>query len=148
MVDILKIESQLCFKVYSASKSIIRFYNPLLKKLNLTYPQYLVMLVLWEHKSICFKNLSCKLRMKTGTLTPIISKLEDSGCIKRIKNKDDDRKINIIITELGEKLKEKALNIPEEIACSLNLSKEEYIHYMKEFDEFLGKLETIEKYCE
>lgn len=147
-MDILKIENQLCFKVYSASKSIVRFYNPLLKEIDLTYPQYLVMIVLWEHKSICFKNLSCILRMKTGTLTPIISKLEENGYIKRIKNQCDDRKVNIVITNLGEKLKEKALNIPDKIACSLKISKEEYIHYMKEFNEFLNKLETIEKYCE
>ena len=147
-MDILKIESQLCFKVYSASKSIVRFYNPILKKLNLTYPQYLVMLVLWENKSIYFKNLSCTLRMKTGTLTPIISKLEDVGYIKRVKDDKDDRKVNIMITDLGENLREKALNIPEKIACSLNLSKDEYMHYMKEFDEFLSKLEAIEKYCE
>lgn len=147
-MDILKIESQLCFKVYSASKSIVRFYNPLLKELNLTYPQYLVMLVLWENKSIYFKNLSCTLRMKTGTLTPIVSKLEDIGYIKRVKDEKDDRKVNIIITDLGETLREKALSIPDKIACSLNLSEGEYIHYMKEFDEFLSKLETIEKYCE
>ena len=135
-MDILKIDSQLCFKVYSASKSIIRFYNPLLKKLNLTYPQYLVMLV------------SCILRMKTGTLTPIISKLEESGYIKRVKDEADDRKINIVITDLGEALKGEAISIPDKIACSLNLSNEEYIHYMKEFNDFLNKLEKIEKYCE
>ena len=147
-MDILKIDSQLCFKVYSASKSIIRFYNPLLKKLNLTYPQYLVMLVIWENKSICFNNLSCILRMKTGTLTPIISKLEESGYIKRVKDEADDRKINIVITDLGEALKGEAISIPDKIACSLNLSNEEYIHYMKEFNDFLNKLEKIEKYCE
>lgn len=148
MKNNLHIDNQLCFKVYSASKSIIRLYNPLLKNINLTYPQYLVMMVLWQDKSIYFKNLSCRLRMKTGTLTPIITKLESFGYLNRKKDENDDRKINIIITELGEKLREKANDIPEKIACSLSLSKEEYIHYMKEFNEFLTKLETIEKYCE
>lgn len=148
MENILDLENQLCFKVYSASKSIVRFYNPLLKEINLTYPQYLVMLVLWSDKSIYFKDLSCRLRMKTGTLTPIIDKLENSKYLKREKDLSDDRKVNITITDFGENLKEKAMNIPEKIACSLNLSEQEYIHYMKEFNEFLVKLESIEKYCE
>ncbi len=85
MNDYLKLENQLCFKVYSISKSIVRIYGPLLKDIKLTYPQYLTMMVLWENKKISlisFKDLSYKLKMKTGTLTSIVTKLEGYGYLK------------------------------------------------------------------
>ena len=108
MNDYLKLENQLCFKVYSISKSIVRIYGPLLKDIKLTYPQYLTMMVLWENKKISFKDLSYKLKMKTGTLTPIVTKLEGYGYIDKIKDEKDDRKIYIVITKNAIEIEEKA----------------------------------------
>lgn len=142
----LKLENQLCFKIYSASKSIVRIYGPLLKRIDLTYPQYLTMMVLWEDNKISFKDLSCKLKMKTGTLTPIISKLEDQGYLERVKDEKDDRKIYLAITPNGLELEEKAKSIPENLACNINLDKEDYLKYLKEFDDLVNKLDCIEKY--
>ncbi|NME83597.1 MarR family transcriptional regulator [Clostridium sp. SM-530-WT-3G] len=148
MYDNLKLENQLCFRVYSASKSIVRLYGPLLNEIDLTYPQYLVMMVLWEHKKLSFKEISSKLKMKTGTLTPILTKLESNGYLVKEKDENDDRKIYIAVTEKGLQLEEKAKDIPEKIAKNLNLSKKEFLKYIKEFDDFVNKLDNIEKYIQ
>lgn len=142
----LKLENQLCFKVYSISKSIIRIYGPLLKKIGLTYPQYLVMMVLWEDNKIAFKDISYKLKMKTGTLTPIITKLESNGYLNRVKDHIDDRKIYIEITKKGIELEKKAMNIPKELSCNTQLNEDEYFKYLKDFNELIKKLDGIEKY--
>jgi DNA-binding MarR family transcriptional regulator len=142
----LKLENQLCFKVYSISKSIIRIYGPLLKKIGLTYPQYLVMMVLWEDNKIAFKDISYKLKMKTGTLTPIITKLESNGYLNRVKDYVDDRKIYIEITKKGIELEKKAMNIPKELSCNTQLNEDEYFKYLKDFNELIKKLDGIEKY--
>lgn len=146
MSNELKLENQLCFKAYSISKSIVRLYDPLLKELKLTYPQYLVMLVLWEDNKIAFKDISFKLKMKTGTLTPIITKLEGKKYLNRVKDSEDDRKVYIEITEEGIKLKEKAKSIPKNLVCKLELNKEEYLRYSKDFNELIEKLDNIENY--
>lgn len=142
----LKLENQLCFKVYSISKSIIRIYGPLLKKIGITYPQYLVMMVLWEDNKIGFKDISYKLKMKTGTLTPIITKLESNGYLNRVKDHIDDRKIYIEITKKGIELEKKAMNIPKELSCNTQLNEDEYFKYLKDFNELIKKLDCIEKY--
>ena len=142
----LKLENQLCFKIYSISKSIVRIYGPLLKEIDLTYPQYLTMLVLFEHNKLSFKEISSKLKMKTGTLTPILNKLEANGYLERLKDEKDDRKIYIAITKKGEELANKAKNIPKNILKNIELNEEEYQNYIKEFDSLLNKLECIENY--
>jgi DNA-binding MarR family transcriptional regulator len=144
--DNLKLGNQLCFKIYSASKAMTRLYSPILQILNLTYPQYLVMLVLWEQDKISFKQMSNNLKMKTGTLTPILNNLQKQGQLCRIKDENDDRKIYITITSKGRKLKDTASNVPGEISCRSQLSTDEYFKYMKEFDELLNKLDEIENY--
>ncbi|MGV8983432.1 MarR family winged helix-turn-helix transcriptional regulator [Clostridium sp.] len=144
--DDLKLRNQLCFKIYSVSKSMTRLYKPILNRLKLTYPQYLVMLILWEHETISFKGMSNNLKMKTGTLTPILNKLESQGQLIRIKDEKDDRKVYIHITSKGKELKLEASNVPNEITCRAQLTMEEYSEYMKEFDELLNKIDKIEKY--
>lgn len=146
MDENLKLENQLCFKVYSASRSIIRIYGPLLKEIDLTYPQYLTMLVLFEHNRLSFKDISSKLKMKTGTLTPILNKLESNGYLERIKDENDERKIYISITEKGRHLENRAKDIPKRIAENLNLEEEKYKKYIKEFNDLVNKLDCIEKY--
>ena len=146
MDESLKLENQLCFKIYSISKSIVRIYGPLLKKIDLTYPQYLTMMVLWEENKISFKGLSSKLKIKTGTLTPIITKLEGNGYLERIKDEKDDRKIYISITPKGLELEEKAKDIPKKLACNIELKEEEYLKYLKDFNDLVKKLDYIEDY--
>ena len=142
----LALSNQLCFKIYSMSKTMTRLYKPILDSLNLTYPQYLVMLVLWEHEVISFKDMSNNLKMKTGTLTPILNNLESQGRLCRIKDEKDDRKIYIHITTKGKNLKGEASCVPSKISCRVKLSREEYLKYMREFDELLKKLDEIENY--
>lgn len=146
MDENFKLENQLCFKIYSISKSIVRIYGPLLNEIGLTYPQYLVMMVLWEDNKISFKDVSYKLKMKTGTLTPIITKLESSEFLNRVKDENDDRKIYISITEKGMELKEKAKNIPKKLACNIELKDEDYSRYLQDFNDLIKKLDCIEKY--
>lgn len=146
MYENLKLENQLCFKIYSVSKSIVRIYGPLLKEIDLTYPQYLTMMVLWEHKKLPFKEISSKLKMKTGTLTPILSKLESNGYLERIKDENDDRKIYIAITPKGLDIEDRAKDIPRRIAEDLNLVEQDYQKYLGEFDDLVKKLDCIEKY--
>lgn len=146
MNENLKLENQLCFKIYSISKSIVRIYGPLLNDIDLTYPQYVTMMILWEHKKLHFKEISSKLKMKTGTLTPILNKLESNGYLEKIKDEYDDRKIYISITEKGIELQDKAKDIPRRIAENLNLEEEDYKKYLVEFNDLVKKLDCIEKY--
>lgn len=121
----LKLKKQICFPLYVAGKEITRKYQPLLKELDLTYTQYITMMVLWEEKEIKVKDLGEKLYLDSGTLTPLLKKLESKGYVSRNKDINDDRNLIIKITLEGEKLKEKALAIPEQISGCVNLSKEE-----------------------
>jgi len=125
MEDYLKLDMQLCFKFYRISRSIIRAYKPLLEKLDLTYPQYLAMLVMWEHNEISFSEISKKLDLKTGTLSPMLKKLEKMELIERVTSDIDCRKMMIGITKKGLKLRTKAENIPLEILKKTGISMEE-----------------------
>ena len=139
----LKLENQICFKVYSITKSIIIRYGPLLNEINLTYPQYVVMMLLWEHKKLPFNEISSKLKMKRGTLNPIISKLESNVYLERVKYENDYGEIYIVITQKGLDIEKVAKDIPVKIAKDLNLSEEEYKNYIKAFDDLLKRLDSI-----
>ena len=122
----LKLENQLCFPLYAAAKEVVRKYKPLLDKLDLTYTQYIAMMVLWEIESMNVKELGSKLYLDSGTLTPILKKLETKGYISRCRCKEDERNLIIRITEAGEALKEKAASIPSEMTEKwLNISRDE-----------------------
>ncbi len=103
----LLLENQICFSLYSAANAMIRAYRPLLDTLNLTYPQYLVMLVLWRNNGINVKNLGNKLRLDSGTITPLLKRFEAKGIIVRKRNDVDERSRDMSLTEVGEKLKQK-----------------------------------------
>ncbi|MBQ8131697.1 MAG: MarR family transcriptional regulator [Bacilli bacterium] len=126
-MDSLKLENQLCFPLYAASKEIIRKYRPLLEKLDLTYTQYITMMVLWEEKQVNVKSLGERLFLDSGTLTPLLKKLESKGYITRTKASKDERNLEVKITKEGEELKKKATHIPEEIGSCINLTQEEAI---------------------
>ncbi len=111
-MDALKLKNQICFPLYACSKEIIRRYTPLLEPLGLTYTQYIAMMVFWEHKSLSVSELGERLYLDSGTLTPLLKKMERSGWIVRERSREDERRVVATITEAGELLKEKAKHIP------------------------------------
>ena len=125
--ELLKLDNQICFPMYVASKEIVRRYIPLLSALDLTYTQYITLLALWEKDHITVKELGERLYLDSGTLTPLLNKLEKKGYIIKNKSDKDGRELVVIVTDEGLKLKQKALDIPPEIAKCVNLKKEEAI---------------------
>lgn len=132
----LYLENQLCFPLYAASKEIIRSYNPLLKPLDLTYTQYLVMLVLWENQQVTMKELGSLLCLDSGTLTPVIKKMADKGLLQRRRADKDERITILSLTSNGKALEgkaleEKAKDIPAKILASLPLEPDELVLLQK-----------------
>ena len=123
--DALKLENQLCFPLYAASKEVIRRYNPLLKKLDLTYTQYLVMMVLWEEGTIGAKELGDKLFLDSGTLTPLIKKMQAKGYLEKTQSEDDLRRITLTITEKGRRLQDEAVSVPFAVADCVRLEEKD-----------------------
>lgn len=121
----LKLENQLCFPLYACAKEVVKKYKPFLDPIGLTYTQYIVMMVLWQQKRINVKKLGEHLYLDSGTLTPLLKKLEATGYITRTRAAEDERNVIVAITEKGESLKEKAAKIPAKLASCLNLSLEE-----------------------
>ena len=116
----LQLDNQLCFALYSTSLAMTRVYKPLLDDLGLTYPQYLAMLVLWEQDGLMVSELGDKLYLDSGTLTPLLKRLESSGLISRIRAVEDERRVHITLTATGRKLKARAARIP---GCILSASQ-------------------------
>ena len=123
--DVLKLENQLCFPIYACSREVVKKYKPFLNEIGLTYTQYIVMMVLWEKKSMNVKSLGECLYLDSGTLTPLLKKLEADGLVSRTRLAEDERNLIVTITDKGEKLKDKAVNIPLKLASCINLSAEE-----------------------
>ncbi|WP_417578943.1 MarR family winged helix-turn-helix transcriptional regulator [Pelagibacterium sp.] len=115
---ILAPEHQLCFAVYAAGQAFARLYRPLLDPLGLTYPQYLAMLVLWEDRPISVTGIGQRLGLDTGTLTPMLKRLEAAGLVKRTRSATDERRVLVTLTDAGRALKNQARHIPETIACA------------------------------
>ncbi|TKW79125.1 MAG: MarR family transcriptional regulator [Bradyrhizobium icense] len=118
----LLLANQLCFAVYSTAHAFNRFYKPLLDKLGLTYPQYLVMLVLWEEDGVPVKDIGERLFLDSGTLTPLLKRLEAAGLLKRTRSKEDERQVIVALTPQGEALKEKARSLPLSILAASQCS--------------------------
>ncbi len=123
--DILKLENQLCFPFYAASRLIVQAYGPSLDKLGITYPQYLVLMVLWENDGLSVKEIGESLYLDSGTLTPLLKKLTDSKLIQRKRDKKDDRIVLNFLTKKGTDLKEKAKDVSYQLFCSTELTIEE-----------------------
>ena len=123
--DCLKLENQLCFPLYACSKEIVRKYKPVLDELNLTYTQYIAMMVLWERKQTNVKELGECLYLDSGTLTPLLKKMEQKGYIERKRSESDERNLIISITKQGEQLREEALRVPSTIGQCVKLEPEE-----------------------
>ncbi len=125
MKDCLKLENQLCFPLYAASREVIRKYKPFLDEINLTYTQYIAMMVLWDMKEINVKELGNKLYLDSGTLTPLLKTLESKGYISRSRSSSDERNLMICLSSEGSKLREKASLINAKIGKCICLSDEE-----------------------
>ncbi|MBN2695250.1 MarR family transcriptional regulator [bacterium] len=118
----LKLKNQLCFPVYALSRLITREYQPYLNRLGITYPQYLVLMILWEENSLTVNEISEKLILNTNTVTPLLKRMEKMGLIKRNRSQKDERKVEITVTKMGEELKIKASIIPEKLIQKLTNS--------------------------
>ena len=123
--DCLLLKNQLCFPTYAVSNKILRRYQPMLEEINLTYTQYIVMMVMWERKKVNEKELCEALYLKTNTLAPLLKRLREKGYIQIAKDEADKRNLVISLTTEGENLREKALSVPPSIAEEFNLSEEE-----------------------
>lgn len=121
--DQLKLENQLCFPVYAASRLIIREYQPFLEELGITYPQYLVLMVLWENDGLSVNEISMKLILNTNTLTPLLKRMESLGIILRQRSGDDERKVLVSLTQKGLDMRENAASIPQLLTEKLNSEK-------------------------
>ncbi|MEE3334518.1 MAG: MarR family transcriptional regulator [Ruminococcus sp.] len=126
----LKLEDQLCFPLYACAKEIVRKYKPYLDQIDLTYTQYLVMMVMWDTDYINVKELGDKLYLDSGTLTPLLKKLENKGYITRERSTADERNLVIKITDKGERIKQFAAKIPGKVSSGVNLEpeKEKMLH--------------------
>ncbi|MGX7686858.1 MarR family winged helix-turn-helix transcriptional regulator [Flectobacillus sp. BAB-3569] len=133
----LKLENQLCFPFYAISRQITALYRPLLEPLDLTYPQYLVLLVLWEHKNLSVKELGKKLLLDSGTLTPLLKRMEQDGLVNRQRDKADERVVFVSLTNKGIELENEAKDIPFKLASCLALSMEEFFSLKAQLDKLM-----------
>ncbi len=124
--DALKLGNQVCFPLYACSKELVRQYGPYLKELNLTYTQYIVMMVMWEKETVSSRELAECLHLDYGTLTPVLKRLEQAGCLTRARAADDERLLTLTLSEKGRALKTEAAAIPPAIAARMGLSREEF----------------------
>ena len=138
--EALKLENQLCFPLYAASREIIKQYRPYLDALDLTYTQYIAMMVFWEEKKLSVKELGKKLFLDSGTLTPVLKSLESKGYVIRSRSKEDERVLDVQITEKGEALKEQAVSIPQSVAGCVKMDREEAMQLYQLLYKVLGAL--------
>ena len=121
MTDDLRLRRQLCFALYAASRSAVNLYRPVLEPLGLTYPQYLVLLVLWEHGDTSVKDLGAELMLDSGTLSPLLKRMESAGLVLRARRADDERSVRVSLTPHGRMLRRKVTAVPATIAAAAGL---------------------------
>jgi len=142
--DGLRLDNQLCFPLYAASREIIKQYHPYLEAIGLTYTQYIAMMVLWEETRISAKELGKRLYLDSGTLTPVLKSLESKGYLRRYRSAEDERVLTVELTESGESLKEEAVSIPETIAGCVKLSGDEALQLYRLLYKLLNTLDGQE----
>jgi DNA-binding MarR family transcriptional regulator len=123
--DWLRLDLQLCFALYSSSLAMTKLYKPLLAPLGLTYPQYLVMLVLWEQQETSVSQLGERLHLDSGTLTPLLKRLEQAGLLQRTRDPVDERRVRVTLTQAGQALRQRAAEVPRQVACAAACSLDE-----------------------
>jgi len=138
--EALKLDNQLCFALYACSREITKLYKPFLDKLGLTYTQYISLLVLWEKDNITVKDMGKKLHLDSGTLTPLLKKLEIMNLVKRIRDTVDERNVYVSLTTQGTLLKELAIEIPNKILCSTGIPLQSAVELKENIDSLLLNL--------
>ncbi|EMP03755.1 MarR family winged helix-turn-helix transcriptional regulator [Leptospira santarosai] len=133
----LFLENQICFPLYACSRAVTSLYRPILDKLGLTYPQYLVLLVLWKKDGYSVKEIGKKLYLDSGTLTPLLKRMEDSELILRKRSEEDERSVRIFLSSKGKKLKEKASGVPTKLLEILEIDKKSLIELKNSLDRLL-----------
>lgn len=123
--DPLLLDNQLCYALYAAAHRMTKSYRPMLERMGLTYPQYLVLLVLWETDGITVSEIGRRLRLDSGTLTPVLKRLETSGLLNRSRRQSDEREVEIALTDQGRALRSEALAVRQSVMCQLNMSEPE-----------------------
>lgn len=141
--SLLDLENQLCFAVYSASHAFNRAYKPLLKGLGLTYPQYLVMLVLWEMGAVTVGDIGHRLMLDSGTLTPLLKRMESAGLVDRRRDSEDERQVKIHLTEKGWALREQAVDVPRTLLCAVGDDLEELASLRRDLHILRTRLEAL-----
>jgi DNA-binding MarR family transcriptional regulator len=139
----LRLDNQICFAVYSAAHAFNRVYKPLLDRLGLTYPQYLVMLVLWERDGVPIKDIGERLFLDSGTLTPLLKRMEAAELIRRTRSTEDERQVLVALTLKGEALKEKARAVPQSILAASDCSVGELIGMKNEIVALRDRLNAV-----
>ena len=134
----IKLDNQLCFSLYAASREVIKTYKPLLDKYGLTYTQYIAMLVVWEYEKITVKEMGQKLHLDSGTLTPVLKKLLSMELIDKYRDKDDDRVVIVEVTEKGRKMKEEIIEVPEKMYCKFGKNIEDLVELKRLLDNLLA----------
>jgi DNA-binding MarR family transcriptional regulator len=139
-LDPLLLDNQLCFALYSASLQMTKLYKPLLAEIGLTYPQYLAMMALWEEDGVTVGALGERLFLDSGTLTPLLKRLEAAKLVKRERNEADERQVLIHLTDKGRALRKAASAIPAKVACAAGMPIEELANLKKKLEKLRGKL--------
>ncbi|MDE5576161.1 MAG: MarR family transcriptional regulator [Oscillospiraceae bacterium] len=138
--DVLKLENQLCFPLYVCAKEVVRAYKPYLDELDITYTQYITMMVMWEHKELRVKEIGEHLYLDSGTLTSVLKKLEEKGFVTRKRSERDERDLIVTITDKGTALKEKAVHVPEKLGACVELDPQKAKALYDTLYEVIGKL--------
>lgn len=142
--NVLKLDNQLCFPLYACAKEIVRRYKPFLDEIDVTYTQYITMMVLWEEKQLTVKELGKRLFLDSGTLTPLLKRLEQKGLVKRERDNADERVLIVSITVAGEKLREQAVSIPYKMTQCVKLDMEDAKELYRILHKMLGTFEVEE----
>ena len=142
--DALKLENQLCFPLYACAKEVVKKYRPFLDELNLTYTQYIAMMVLWEHEKLNVKELGEKLYLDSGTLTPVLKSLEAKGFLRRYRSEEDERVLNVELTDAGWNLRDAALDVPGKVNSGIKLNAGEVVQLYELLYKVLGGLNEEE----
>jgi len=137
-----RLDAQLCFALYSAGLAMNKVYRKLLKALDITYPQYLVMMVLWEDESLSVSEIGERLFLDSATLTPLLKRLEAAGLVTRLRSRDDERHVVITLTARGKALQAKAGQVQESVLCATRCAPDHLMHLKQELQELRSKLAT------
>lgn len=140
----LKLDNQLCFALYSATNSITRLYRSLLDDYDLTYPQYLVLLVLWEKDDIAIKEVMKRLNLDSGTLSPIIKRLQNAGLVEKVRNDSDERVVRLLLTDKSRNLEPMIAEVQNQVACQTQLSSTEFFELLDRLNQLAKTLNTKE----